>query len=76
MSTFCRKATPPRALPAFAGAPGVAYAEQYRAGVSNLPALIQAQATLASAATNIVNAIHALRIAQSNPRFALWMILQ
>ncbi len=49
---------------------------QYRAGVSTLPALIQAQATLASAATNIVNAIYTLRLAQSNLRYALGTILQ
>ncbi len=49
---------------------------QYRAGVSTLPALIQAQATLASAATNIVNAIYSLRLAQSNLRYALGTILQ
>jgi outer membrane protein TolC len=49
---------------------------QYRAGVSTLPALIQAQSTLASAATNIVNAIYTLRLAQSNLRFALGTILQ
>ncbi len=49
---------------------------QYRAGVSTLPSLIQAQATLASAATNIVNAIYSLRLAQSNLRYALGTILQ
>jgi outer membrane protein TolC len=49
---------------------------QYRVGVSTLPALIQAEATLASAATNIVNAIYALRLAESNLRFALGTILQ
>ena len=49
---------------------------QYRAGVSTLPALIQAQATLTSAATDIVNAIYTLRLAQSNLRFALGTILQ
>jgi outer membrane protein len=49
---------------------------QYRAGVSTLPALIQAQAALASAATNIVNAIYTLRLAQSNLRYELGTILQ
>jgi outer membrane protein TolC len=49
---------------------------QYRVGVSTLPALIQAEATLASAATNIVNAIYTLRLAQSNLRYALGTILQ
>jgi outer membrane protein len=49
---------------------------QYQAGVSTLQALIQAEATLASAATNIVNAIYRLRVAQSNLRYALGTILQ
>ena len=49
---------------------------QYRVGVSTLPALIQAEATLASAATNIVNAIYTLQLAESNLRFALGTILQ
>jgi outer membrane protein TolC len=49
---------------------------QYRVGVSTLPALIQAEATLASAATNIVTAIYTLRLAQSNLRYALGTILQ
>jgi outer membrane protein TolC len=49
---------------------------QYRVGVSTLPALIQAEATLASAATNIVNAIYTLRIAENNLRYALGTNLQ
>ncbi len=49
---------------------------QYRAGVSTLQALIQAEATLASAATNIVDAIYSLRLAQSNLRYALGTNLQ
>jgi len=49
---------------------------QYRAGVSTLPALVQAEATLATAATNIVNAIYAERLAQSTLRYALGTILQ
>ncbi len=49
---------------------------QYRAGVSTLQAVIQAEATLASAATNIVNAIYSLQLAQSNLRYALGTILQ
>jgi outer membrane protein len=49
---------------------------QYRVGVSTLPSLIQAEASLASAATNIVNAIYTLRIAQSNLRYALGTNLQ
>jgi outer membrane protein TolC len=39
--------------------------------VSTLPSLIQAEASLASAATNIVNAIYTLRIAENNLRYAL-----
>jgi outer membrane protein TolC len=49
---------------------------QYRVGVSTLPSLIQAEATLASAATNIVNAIYTLRIAENNLRYALGTNLQ
>jgi outer membrane protein TolC len=49
---------------------------QYRAGVSTLPALVQAEATLATAATNIVNAIYAERLAQSKLRYAMGTILQ
>ncbi len=49
---------------------------QYRAGVSTLQALIQAEATLASAATNIVNAIYSLRLSQANLRYALGTNLQ
>jgi outer membrane protein TolC len=49
---------------------------QFKVGVSTLPALIQAEATLATAATNIVNAIYTLRLAQSNLRYALGTILQ
>jgi outer membrane protein TolC len=49
---------------------------QYRVGLSTLPSLIQAEATLASAATNIVNAIYTLRIAENNLRYALGTNLQ
>ena len=49
---------------------------QYRVGVSTLPALIQAEATLASAAANIVDSIYRLRLADSNLRYALGTILQ
>jgi len=49
---------------------------QYRVGVSTLPSLIQAEASLASAATNIVNAIYTLRIAENNLRYALGTNLQ
>ena len=49
---------------------------QYRAGVSTLPALVQAEATLATAATNIVNAIYAERLAQSTLHYAMGTILQ
>jgi outer membrane protein TolC len=49
---------------------------QYRVGVSTLPSLIQAETTLASAATNIVNAIYTLRIAENNLRYALGTNLQ
>ncbi len=49
---------------------------QYRVGMSTLPSLIQAEATLASAATNIVNAIYTLRIAENNLRYALGTNLQ
>jgi len=49
---------------------------QYRVGVSTLPSLIQAETTLASAATNIVNAIYRLRIAENNLRYALGTNLQ
>jgi hypothetical protein len=37
---------------------------------------VQAEATLATAATNIVNAIYAERLAQSTLRYALGTILQ
>jgi len=49
---------------------------EYRVGMSTLPSLIQAEATLASAATNIVNAIYTLRIAENNLRYALGTNLQ
>jgi outer membrane protein TolC len=49
---------------------------KYRAGVGTLPDLIQAEASLASAAVNIVNAIYTLRLAQTNLRYALGTILQ
>ena len=49
---------------------------QYRAGVTTLPALIQAETTLASAATNIVNAIYKSQLAQVNLRYAVGTILQ
>jgi len=49
---------------------------QYKAGVSTLPALVQAEATLATSATNIVNAIYAERLAESNLRYAMGTILQ
>jgi outer membrane protein TolC len=49
---------------------------QYRVGMSTLPAVIQAEATLAAAATNIVNAIYTLRIAENNLRYALGTNLQ
>jgi len=44
--------------------------------VSTLPALVQAEATLATSATNIVNAIYAERLAESNLRYAMGTILQ
>jgi outer membrane protein TolC len=49
---------------------------QYRVGMSTLPSLIQSEATLAAAATNIVNAIYTLRIAENNLRYALGTNLQ
>jgi outer membrane protein len=49
---------------------------QYKAGVSTLPALVQAEATLATAGTNIVNAIYAELLARSNLRYAMGTILQ
>ena len=49
---------------------------QYRAGVTILPSLIQAETTLASAATNIVNAIYKSQLAQVNLRYAVGTILQ
>jgi outer membrane protein TolC len=49
---------------------------QYRVGMSTLPSLIQAEATLAAAATNVVNAIYTLRIAENNLRYALGTNLQ
>jgi outer membrane protein TolC len=49
---------------------------QYRVGLSTLPSIIQAEATLTSAATNIVNAIYTLRIAENNLRYALGTNLQ
>jgi len=49
---------------------------QYRVGASTMPSLIQAEATLASAATNIVNAIYTLRIAENTLRYALGTNLQ
>jgi outer membrane protein TolC len=49
---------------------------QYRVGLSTLPSLIEAEATLAAAATNIVNSIYTLRIAENNLRYALGTNLQ
>jgi outer membrane protein TolC len=49
---------------------------QYRVGVGTLPSLIQAETTLASAATTIVNAIYTLRIADNNLRYAMGTNLQ
>ena len=49
---------------------------QYRAGVTTLPSLIQAETTLSSAATNIVNAIYKSQLAQVNLRYAVGTILQ
>ena len=49
---------------------------QYRAGVTTLPSLIQAETTLASAATNIVNAIYKSQLAAVNLRYATGTILQ
>jgi len=49
---------------------------QYRVGVGTLPSLIQAETTLASAATTIVNAIYTLRVAENNLRYAMGTNLQ
>lgn len=49
---------------------------QYRVGMSTLPSLIQSETTLAAAATNIVNAIYTLRIAENRLRYALGTNLQ
>jgi len=49
---------------------------QYKAGVSTLPALVEAEATLATSATNIVNAIYAELLAHSTLRYAMGTILQ
>jgi outer membrane protein TolC len=49
---------------------------QFRAGGSTLPSLIQAETTLSSSATDIVNAIYKLQLAKANLRYALGTILQ
>lgn len=44
---------------------------QYRAGVTTLPSLVQAQTAFTQASTDIVNAIYALRQAEATQRLAL-----
>jgi len=44
---------------------------QYRAGVTTLPSLVQAQTAFTQASTDIVNAIYSLRQAEATQRYAL-----